>query len=63
MEKLFEDKEVLSIAKRWLGDQASQLHRANAALIVANMARSGMFTIFHVPILVSIEIIIIIFLA
>lgn len=40
MEALFEDGEVLRVAKGWL-EGTAQLRMANAALIIANLARSG----------------------
>ena len=44
MEAVFEDGEILTIAKKWLEEAHSptQFQMANAALIVANLARSGM---------------------
>lgn len=43
MEALFNDGETLAIAKGWLEGthSSSQLRMANAALIIANLARSG----------------------
>lgn len=43
MEVLFEDGNLLRIAKEWLTDSSSQLRMANASLIIANMARSGKY--------------------
>lgn len=40
MEALFKDGEVLRVAKWWL-EGTEQLRMANAALIIANLARSG----------------------
>lgn len=44
MTVLFEDGETLLKAKRWLEEtnSSTQFHMTNAALILANMARSGM---------------------
>ena len=42
MEALFKDGEALAVAKMWL-EGTSQLRMANAALIIANLARSGKY--------------------
>ncbi len=43
MQAVFEDGETVGVAIRWLEatDSSMQLQMANAALIIANMARSG----------------------
>lgn len=40
MEAIFEDNETLPQIKAWL-EAPTQFHMANAALVVANIARSG----------------------
>jgi hypothetical protein len=41
MEAVFGDGETLTVVRSWLGGTYSQLRMANAALIIANLARSG----------------------
>lgn len=48
MEALFKDGEIITVAKRWLEDtHSTQLQMANAALIIANLARSGRYARDH----------------
>ena len=47
MQVIFEDTETLQLTKRRL-EASTQLHMANAALVVANMARSGKYCSFYV---------------
>ena len=41
MEAIFGDGETVPLMKTWLKEPPTPLHMANAALVVANMARSG----------------------
>ena len=48
MTVLFQESEILSVAMKWLEATSTQLLMANAALIIANIARSGMLDIAFV---------------